>query len=107
MPTPREVLATINPEAILLDGHDSAIVGIVWVPDRVGPVAMYDDDLLIDSLLDQNPGWNFQDATEWIESSVDIGPHSPTVVEFFDEGDLVESTDSDVFPDPDDDAFWS
>ncbi len=76
MKTPREVLAELNPDAVFLNDHESALVGIVWLPN-LRPVAHYDAFLLADSVLRQNPDMTAEQITDWVdryERQVDNDP---------------------------------
>ena len=76
MKTPREVLAELNPDAVFLNDHKSALVGIVWLPN-LRPVAHYDAFLLADSVLRQNPDMTDEQITDWVdryERQVDNDP---------------------------------
>ena len=81
MSDPKTILAQVNPHAIFLEGHDDAIVGIVWLPGQLRPVAMYDDTLLAESIVSQNFDWNMDDAYEWIDANVPVGADAPAVIE--------------------------
>jgi|TARA_A100000172_G_scaffold27244_1_gene16005 hypothetical protein len=68
-----------NPEALLMDGFDAALVGAASRPD-FGMVAVYDRDLCIDVLVDQ--GMPKDDAVEYFEYNCEqayMGPGTPIV----------------------------
>jgi hypothetical protein len=91
---PKTILAQVNPHAILLEGHDEAIVGIVWLPDQLRPVALYDDTRLAESIVSQNLDWTMDDAYEWIDANVPVGADAPAVVEVMaDAEELAEELD--------------
>ena len=81
--TPEEVklmLEEENPEALLFDGHESALVGVAR---RCGqPVlAVYDEELIIQSLIAQ--GLSAEDAEEFYEFNVAgawVGPMTPIIL---------------------------
>jgi hypothetical protein len=83
MTTPEEVklmLEEENPEALLFDGHESALVG---VSRRCGqPVlAVYDEELIIQSLIAQ--GLDAEEAVEFYEFNVAgawVGPMTPIIL---------------------------
>ena len=74
-----ELLADLNPQAVLWDGLDDAVVGIGLRDDL--PVAIYDYDLMVGVFV-QNEGWTRDDAVEWVEFNVIeayVGPGTPLV----------------------------
>ena len=83
MPTPEEVkllLEEENPEALLLDGFENALIGVAR---RCGqPVlAVYDQDLIIQTLMEQ--GMDDEAAVEFYEYNVAgawVGPMTPIIV---------------------------
>jgi hypothetical protein len=89
-PNPRETLISINPNAIFLDGHDDALLGLIWLPGQSRPVALYDDTLLAESIVAQNPNWSIDDAYEWIDANVPFGGDAPAVVGIMPDADELE-----------------
>ena len=83
--TPADVMATleeINPEAIMYDGFDAALIGIVA---RCGtePLALYDREKCIQLLVDQ--GLEYSDAEDYFCYNVEgcyAGPHTPFIASF-------------------------
>lgn len=76
--TIREMLAEDNPEALLADGFDDALVGIAR---RCGQptLAVYDYGLGIKVLMDRD-GMSYEEAVEWMEFNVVgawFGEHTP------------------------------
>lgn len=65
--TVRERLAEDNPEAVLWDGCDEALVGMGY---RCGKrmLAVYDYDLLVKVFVDQ--GMSEEEAGEWVEFNI-------------------------------------
>lgn len=94
-PSPKQTLAEVNPHAITLDGHDSALIGIIWLPGQTRPVALYDDTLLAESIVSQNFDWRMADAYEWIDANVPVGPDAPAVIEIIAEVDDDDDADLD------------
>ncbi|NBR00161.1 MAG: hypothetical protein EBT79_07590 [Actinobacteria bacterium] len=90
MTDPKTTLAQANPHAIVLEGHDDALIGIVWLPGQTRPVALYDDTLLAESILDQNPDWSMDDAYDWIDANVPIGVNAPAVIEVMADADELD-----------------
>jgi hypothetical protein len=84
-PAPKEiieVLEELNPEAIMYDGFDEAIVGMVA---RCGtePLALYDRDKCIKILTDK--GASYEEALDYFSYNVEgcwAGPHTPFIGSF-------------------------
>jgi hypothetical protein len=89
-PSPKEALALVNPHAILIEGHDACLIGIVWLPGQLRPVAMYDDTLLAEALIAKNTGWTMEDAYAWIDSNVPVGTDAPVVIEIMADAEELE-----------------
>lgn len=64
----REEIAEINPEALLCDGFDEAIIGIA---ERInlGPVVAYSVDKIIDIMVDRD-GMTYEEAMEYYEYNI-------------------------------------
>ena len=64
----REEIAEINEEALLIDGFDSAIIGMA---ERInlGPVVAYDEEKIIDILI---PQMEFEDTEGLTEEEIQI-----------------------------------
>jgi hypothetical protein len=70
-----EKITENNPDAILWDDLDEAVIGFT-----TDYVAVYDLDKLSECLLKQNPDWTEQDALEWIDFNIIcayVGEHTP------------------------------
>jgi hypothetical protein len=65
--TPEEI-EEINPEALLCDGFDEAIIGMA---ERInlGPVVAYDVDKMIDIMIERD-GMTYEDAIEYFEYNI-------------------------------------
>ena len=63
----REVLREINPDMVLFDDMDSAVVGVVRI-SGVGTIACYDMNLAIQSFMSQ--GMSREEAQDWVEFNV-------------------------------------
>jgi|TARA_R100000149_G_scaffold61990_2_gene31732 hypothetical protein len=82
---PSDIISTLeelNPEAILYDGFDDAVVGMAA---RCGtePLAVYDRSRCIDILLSK--GLSVEDAEEYFAFNVEgcwAGPHTPFIASF-------------------------
>tara|TARA_R110002020_G_scaffold81803_1_gene202925 strand:- start:107 stop:379 length:273 start_codon:yes stop_codon:yes gene_type:complete len=64
----REDIADINPDALLADGLDEAIIGIGAQFTNV-PVVVYDYDKCVDIFMRDND-WDYEDAIEWMQYNV-------------------------------------
>ena len=64
----REEIAEINPEALLCDGFDEAIIGIA---ERInlGPVVAYSVDKIIDIMI-QRDGMTYGEAMEYFDYNI-------------------------------------
>jgi hypothetical protein len=70
-----EKITENNPDAILWDDLDEAVIGFT-----TDYVAVYDLDKLSECLLKQNSDWSEQDALEWIDFNIlgaYVGEHTP------------------------------
>ena len=82
------MLAVGNPEAVLWDGLDAAIIGIGLRDGK--PVAVYGYNALIDAFLAREPQWTVDDAMEWIDYNIAntyVGPFTPLLQYEDDEDD--------------------
>ena len=73
-----EMLSDINPDAVIIDGMDIAMIGI---DERKGR-AVYSVSLIIRELMRAND-WNEMDAIEWYEfniSTAHYGEYTPILV---------------------------
>ena len=83
--TPADVMATLeelNPEALMYDGFDDALVGMIA---RCGtePLALYDRDKCIKILVDQ--GATYEDAVDYFCYNVEgcyAGRHTAFIASF-------------------------
>lgn len=64
----REKLTEWNPEALLADGFESALVGIVQ-RCSLGPLALYSYTKCIDILIDRD-GMTYEEAIEYMDYNV-------------------------------------
>lgn len=72
-----EELAAMNPDAVIFDGFNAAIIGIAGGCGR-GYVALYDYDLCVAILVDG--GMSMDDAREYVDYNLTdayIGEYSP------------------------------
>lgn len=83
----KNLIAEQNPDAILWDDCDAAIIGMV---SRCGsePIVCYDYDKLVDCFIDpegakDNPDAAYEAALEWVEYNVAgayVGEHTPFIL---------------------------
>jgi hypothetical protein len=64
----KDILAESNPEAIILDNLDEALVGI-GEGYGTNTVAVYDKDKLLELLMEQN-NWDYSEALEWYDFNI-------------------------------------
>lgn len=64
----REDIAEINPDALLCDGFDEAIIGIA---ERINlnPVVAYSVDKIIDIMMERD-GMSYEEAMEYYEYNI-------------------------------------
>jgi hypothetical protein len=90
-----DLLADLNPEAVLWAGLNDAVVGI-GLRDGL-PVAIYDYDGMVGVFM-QNEGWTRDDAVEWLDFNVldaYVGPGTPLVGYVRDPWDASDDDDDD------------
>jgi len=63
-----EELAALNPEALLVDGLNEAVIGFGHQFSNA-PVAIYDYDKCIEIYMRDN-GWDYDEAMEWMSLNV-------------------------------------
>jgi len=63
-----EDLASINPDALLADGLNEAIIGFGH-QFTTAPVAIYDYEKCIEIFMRDND-WGYEDAMEWMQYNV-------------------------------------
>ena len=71
-------IADYNPEALLADGFDAALIGIMCRATK-DPVALYDYEKCIEVLMDRE-GVDYAEAVEWFEFNTLgawVGEHTP------------------------------
>ena len=74
----RELIAEVNPDALLADGLNEAIVGYGGQHPMI-PVAVYDYDKCVEIFMRDND-WDWEGAIEWMEFNVVqayLGPGTP------------------------------
>lgn len=80
----REEIADINPEALLVDGFDEAIIGMA---ERIGlgPVVAYDVDKIVEILVNRDE-MTFEEAIEYFDYNIQgawIGDYTPIFIQKF------------------------
>ncbi len=91
-----DLLAELNPEAVLWAGLNDAVVGI-GLRDGL-PVAVYDYDGMVSIFLARENGWSRTDAVEWLNFNVldaYVGPGTPLVGYVRDPWDAGDGDDDD------------
>lgn len=82
--TIRDHLAEMNPEALLMDGFDDALIGVACQHSN-GPLALYDRDKCIRVLMDRD-GMTWEGAEEFFSFNCEgayVGTKTPIIAEFF------------------------
>ena len=82
----REELAALNPQALLADGLDDALIGWGLQATKM-PVAIYNYDKCVEIFMRDND-WDYEGAIEWMEYNVVSawhGEHTPIFMRQFDE----------------------
>tara|TARA_R110002072_G_scaffold250480_3_gene409261 strand:- start:255 stop:644 length:390 start_codon:yes stop_codon:yes gene_type:complete len=83
--TPADIVSTLeelNPEAIMYDGFDEALVGMIA---RCGtePIALYDREKFLKLLMDK--GVTYEEALDYFCYNIEgcwAGPHTPFIASF-------------------------
>lgn len=77
----REEIAEINPEAVILDGLDEAIIGMAERPN-LGPVVAYDVHKIIDILMKRDE-MSLEDAWDFYGFNIEClwaGDFTPVLI---------------------------
>lgn len=77
-----EVLGEINPDALTIDGHDSAMIGIGGQFGKT--LAIYDRAKIITNLI--NMGMTGEEAAEYCAYNIDgawMGDNTPIIVDLW------------------------
>lgn len=79
--TPEEI-EEINPEALLCDGFDEAIIGMA---ERInlGPVVAYDVDKMLDIMVERD-GMTYEEAMEYFDYNIIgawMGENTPVYIQ--------------------------
>ena len=80
----KERMSEINPDALLADGFDDALLGVCYQFGQL-PVTSYDYNKCIDILI-QRDGMSEEEALEYFEFNVlgsYMGPNTPVFIETF------------------------
>jgi len=78
----REEIEDINPEALLCDGFDEAIIGMA---ERInlGPVVAYDVDKMLDIMVERD-GMTYEEAIEYFDYNIIgawMGENTPVYIQ--------------------------
>jgi hypothetical protein len=77
----REEIQEINPEALLCDGFDEAIIGMAERPN-LGPVVAYSVEKIIEIMISRD-GMSYEDALEYYEYNIQsawLGEFTPIYI---------------------------
>lgn len=77
-------IGEINPDALLLDGFDDAIIGLA---ERInlGPVVAYNVEKILQIMIERD-GMTYEDAYEYYEYNIRgawMGENSPVFIEIY------------------------
>jgi hypothetical protein len=80
----REEIEEINPEALLCDGFDEAIIGMA---ERInlGPVVAYDVDKMLEIMVERD-GMTYEDAMEYFDYNILgawLGENTPVYIQTY------------------------
>jgi hypothetical protein len=70
-----------NRLAMIIDGHDNAIVGMVRQHGS-DPIVIYDPNIIIDNLM-MNDDMDYDDAVEWFQMNIEcayVGKSTPAML---------------------------
>ena len=76
------LLEESNPEAIVFDGLDKALIGYSKIKQTDNLVAVYSETKIIETLRKIN-SWGYNTALDYFYQNVDcayMGPHTPIIV---------------------------
>jgi len=77
----REEIQEINPEALLCDGFDEAIIGMAERPN-LGPVVAYSVEKIIEIMISRD-GMSYEDALEYYNYNIQcawLGEFTPIYI---------------------------
>ena len=77
----RDEISEFNPNAVLLTGHDNAILGMISIPGR-SPVVLYDPLKIIDNLM-KDSDMSHEDAQEFFSYNIEcawVGDGTPAML---------------------------
>lgn len=80
----KETISEINPDALLADGFDDALLGVCYQFGQL-PLVSYDYNKCIDILI-QRDGMSEEEALEYFEFNVlgsYMGPNTPVFIQTF------------------------
>lgn len=90
--TVKEFLEEHNPDAVLFDGFDEALIG-TWSRFNVGPLALYDYNKCIHILINRD-GMTHEEAVEYFDFNVIgawVGEYTPAFANLeFDTAEVFE-----------------
>lgn len=68
----RNEISERNEDALLLDGHDNAIMGMATIPS-IGTIVLYDTEIIIKNLM--RDGMDYEEAVEFFMFNIDGAYH--------------------------------
>ena len=77
-----EEIEDINPEALLCDGFDDAIIGMAE-RNSLGPVVAYDTEKMIDIMVERD-GMTYEEAIEYFDYNILgawMGEYTPVFIQ--------------------------
>ena len=77
----REEIAEINPDALMCDGFDEAVIGMAERPN-LGPVVAYSVSKILDIMVNRD-GMTYEEALEFYEYNIAgawMGEHTPIYI---------------------------
>jgi hypothetical protein len=80
----REEIEEINPDALLCDGFDEAIIGMA---ERInlGPIVAYDVDKMLEIMVERD-GMSYEDAMEYFDYNILgawMGENTPVYIQTY------------------------
>jgi hypothetical protein len=75
----RSEISERNEDAMLLDGHDNAIMGMVEIPG-IGDIVLYDPQIIVKNLMDG--GMTYEEAVEFFMFNINgayFGTNTPAM----------------------------
>jgi len=87
---PHDWLADFEPDALVMEEHENALVGMCVQFGRP-PVALYDYDVVIENL--KTDGMSYEEAVEFFEFNIGgawLGEYTPAFIMRYEDEDVAE-----------------